>query len=41
MEGIVDWGKDIFPKMVAKKEKMNVYRGTEYIKEIKTFLMKC
>ena len=36
MEGIVDWGKDIFPKMVAKKEKMNVYRGTEYIKDIGT-----
>ena len=36
IEGVLDWGKDIFPKMVAKKEKMFVYRGTEYIKDIGT-----
>ena len=36
VEGVIDWGKDIFPKMVASNENMFVYRGTEYLKDIGT-----
>jgi D,D-heptose 1,7-bisphosphate phosphatase len=34
--GPVDWGRDIFPEVVAANRMLYAYRGTEYVKDIGT-----